>query len=281
MSEKILSGKVREVYDAGQGRLFIVATDRISAFDVVYPTLVPRKGEVLNGLSLFWFEKTRDIVENHVISADSGDFPPELRKPEYAGRAMLARKLKMLPYEFIVRGYLFGAMWEGYKKNGEFFGYAPPLGLELAQKLEKPVLTPSLKVSEGHDEYISVKRLKDELGGEMSARLEEICIALYERCAGMAERRGIIIADTKFEFGLSEEGRLVLADELFTPDSSRFWDAAEYKTGQSPKSFDKQFLRDWLTREGLAGVCPPPPVPDDIVSATAELYQKCYERLAR
>ena len=275
----LISGKVREVFEVSEDRLAIVTTDRVSAFDVILPTLVDGKGIVLNQMALHWFNLTRDIVPNHIISADPSDMPEELRAPQFEGRTVLVKRLRMLPFEFVVRGYMFGSMWEAYKVDGAYLGYTFNRGYKQAERLDAPILTPSAKNSEGHDENISLTQLRAELGDELTDKITSISLALYKRCYDYALQCSVIIADTKFEFGLDENGELVLADEIFTPDSSRFWDAAEYEIGVSPQSFDKQFLRDWLTENGLNGVTPPPEIPAEVAKRTAEKYEECLRKL--
>ncbi|GHU52545.1 phosphoribosylaminoimidazole-succinocarboxamide synthase [Clostridia bacterium] len=278
MSDALISGKVREVYESADG-LIIVTTDRISAYDVVLDTPIPHKGVVLNRLSLFWFDYTKDIVKNHIISDNTDHFPERFRSKYYERRTVLVKPLRMLPFEFIVRGYIFGNMWEAYKEGKPFCGEVFPQGLLQAQKLPTPILTPSTKAAEGHDVYVTFDYVTKELGAELAQTLQKMCIKLYTKCATYAYQKGIIIADTKFEFGIDKQNNLVLADEIFTPDSSRFWNLADYKTGTSPVSFDKQYVRDWLTKNNAAGVTPPPRLPDDVVHNTSLLYLKCFERL--
>ncbi len=278
--KKIGSGKVREIYEVSDKELVIYTTDRVSAFDVVLPTPVPEKGMVLNKLSEFWFEFTKDVVPNHLISEDPADMPEEFSKECYKDRVILTKKLKMLPYEFIIRGYMFGSMWKAYQKGEPFCGQVISGEYQLAQKLEHPILTPSTKATEGHDEYsVTPEGLAKDLGEDLAKQLQDACLTLYQKCYDYAYERGIIIADTKLEFGLDEEGKLVLADEVFTPDSSRFWNRDEYQVGTSPLSYDKQYLRDWLTENSLAGVTPAPQLPEDVVAKTREKYLECMERL--
>lgn len=277
--KKIIQGKVREVYEISDKELVVVTTDRLSAFDVILPTPVPEKGIVLNKLSSFWFNLTKDIVPNHMISEDLKDMPAEFQKPEFEGRTILVKKLKMLPYEFIIRGYVFGSMWKAYKAGEPFCGHKIEGDYKLAQKLEKPILTPSTKSSEGHDVNISIEEMKTDVGEALAEQIEDVCLKLFDRCCTYAGEKGIIIADTKLEFGLDENGSLVLADEVFTPDSSRFWDAADYEVGVSPKSFDKQFARDWLIENKLDGVTPPPELPAEIVEKTRDKYMECMKRI--
>jgi phosphoribosylaminoimidazole-succinocarboxamide synthase len=259
------SSKVRNIYEISPDSIVIVTTDRVSAFDIVMPKPIPEKGRILNALSLFWFDFTKAIVPNHVISADMRDMPEYFRTPEFEGRTILAKMLKMLPYECIVRGYMFGHMWEE-NKHGEY---------KLAEKLKNPVFTPSAKSEK--DTYISFQDMEAEIGTQLANKIKDVSLNIYNTCYEYAYNRGIIIADTKFEFGLDESGNLVLADELLTPDSSRMWDLEEYKIGCSPKSYDKQFLRDWLL-ENRTGE-KKPDIPDEIISKTAALYTKCLSKL--
>ena len=277
--KKIISGKVREVYDLEDGRMVIVTTDRISAFDVILPTLITDKGKVLNALSNFWFDYTKDIVKNHMISTNLKDMPEDFQKPEYEGRTILVKKLKMIPYEVIVRGYMFGSMFEAYKKGEPFLGHKFEKEYQQAEKLESPICTPSTKAKEGHDINVTLDYMKNDLGGELGQKIADTAIAIYKKCYDHAYKNGIIIADTKFEFGLDENGELVLADEVLTPDSSRFWNLAEYKVGTSPASYDKQFVRDWLKENNLAGDANIKSIPDDIVSKTSALYKECEKKI--
>ncbi len=275
--EKIASGKVREIYKVSDDRLIIVTTDRISAFDVIMPTPVPGKGKALNGISSFWFNYTKDIIPNHMISENLKDMPEEFHGEEFEGRTILVKRLKMLPYEIIVRGYMFGSIWKGYQKDGSFCGIKLRDGYQLAEKLDKPLFTPSTKAAEGHDINVSLEYIENDLGKELTDRIYNVAMEVYKRCSEYAATKGIIIADTKFEFGLDENGELVLGDEVLTPDSSRFWNAETYKLGISPESYDKQFLRDWLTANNYAGVSPAPEIPSDIIEKTSEKYRTCYK----
>ena len=268
--EKIISGKVREVYETGESQLAIVATDRISAFDVILDSVIKDKGIALTQISNFWFDFTRDIVPNHILSANPAGLPQPYQK-----RTVLVKKLDMLPYEFIVRGYMFGSLWKEYQAAGSYHGNK----YQLAEKLSEPVLTPAAKNSAGHDEDISMEKLRRELGPDETEKICKICFALYETCAAHALQKGIILVDAKFEFGYDEDGALTLGDEICTPDSSRFWATEDYRTGVSPKCFDKQFVRDWLTDNGLDGVEPGPALPKDIVHTTEGLYRECFRRL--
>lgn len=277
--KKIISGKVREVYDLEDGRMVIVTTDRISAFDVILPTLITDKGKVLNALSNFWFEYTKDIVKNHMLSSNLSDMPAEFQKPEFEGRTILVKKLKMIPYEVIVRGYMFGSMYEAYKKGEEFLGHKFDRKYVQAEKLDEPIVTPSTKAAEGHDINVTLDYMKKDLGTELGTKIEQTALAIYKKCYEHAAKNGIIIADTKFEFGLDENGELVLADEVLTPDSSRFWNAAEYKPGTSPASYDKQFVRDWLKDNNLAGDASIKSIPAEVVQKTSDLYHECQKRI--
>ena len=281
MCKKIISGKVREVYEADEKSLVIVTTDRISAFDVILSSEVPGKGIALNRISNFWFDYTKKLIPNHMLTTDVSKMPELFSgEPEkYQNRTIQVKKLKMLPYEIIVRGYMFGSMWEAYKSGKPFCGNVIEGEYKQAEKLAVPIVTPSTKSSEGHDIYISREELAAEIGAEMANKICDVSLELYNTCYKYAAEHGIIIADTKFEFGLDENGTLVLADEIFTPDSSRFWDAAEYRVGESPKSFDKQFVRDWLIANKLNGVTPAPVLPAEVVEKTAELYRECTRKL--
>lgn len=277
--KKIISGKVREVYDLEDGRMVIVTTDRISAFDVILPTMITDKGRVLNALSNFWFGYTSDLTKNHMISSDLKDMPAEFQKDEFKGRTILVKKLKMIPYEVIVRGYMFGSMYEAYKKGEPFLGHEFTREYNQAEKLEEPIVTPSTKAAEGHDINVTIDFMKNDLGQELGDKIEKTALAVYKKCYEHAEKNGIIIADTKFEFGLDEEGNLVLADEVLTPDSSRFWNKDTYKTGTSPASYDKQFIRDWLKENNLAGDPDIKSIPEDVVKETSRLYHECVKKI--
>jgi len=268
----VASGKVRDIYDLGE-ELLLVASDRISTYDVVHPTPIPDKGAVLTGLSTFWFEQTAGIVPNHLISVT--DVPGEVR-----ARAMVVRKLQMLPVECVVRGYITGSGWKDYQATGAVSGIQLPAGLVESEQLPTPIYTPSTKADVGHDEAIDFDRTVQLLGDRaLAERLERSSIAVYEHCAAHARRRGIILADTKFEFGLDADGELVLGDEVCTPDSSRFWPADQYQPGRGQPSFDKQFVRDWAAGTGWDRNPPAPPIPDDVVARTREKYIEAYERI--
>ncbi len=265
------SGKVREMYDLGD-RVLMVASDRISTYDVVHPTPVPDKGNVLSALSAFWFERTREIVPNHFISA-TASVPDELR-----GRALLVEKLEMLPVECVVRGYITGSGWKDYQRTGTVSGIPLPDGLRESEQLPEPIFTPSTKAEEGHDETVSLEQAGEILGSpERAEELREVSIALYSHAAEHARTRGIILADTKFEFGLGAGGVLTLGDEALTPDSSRFWPVEGYEPGKGQPSFDKQYVRDWASESGWDKSPPAPAIPDDIVARTREKYVQAYE----
>jgi phosphoribosylaminoimidazole-succinocarboxamide synthase len=273
------SGKVREMYGFGD-RLLMVASDRISAFDVVLPTPIPDKGRVLTGLSKFWFGRIEGIVPNHLITTDLSAYPPEAQgAPDLAGRSMLVNRLTMLPIECVVRGYLVGSGWKDYQRTGAVCGHSLPERMVEAQKLPKPIFTPSTKATDGHDQNIDRDAGVVLVGEERFDRLAELSIQIYETAAEYALERGIIIADTKFEFGEDEEGRIVLGDEALTPDSSRFWPADEYSTGGSPPSYDKQYVRDWLETLDWDKTPPGPEIPAEVVAGTRARYVEAYERL--
>ena len=278
--KSIYSGKVREVYDAGEGRLIILTTDRISAFDVIMPTPIPLKGIVLNKLSEFWFDYTKDIVKNHLISTRVSDYPIEFQNPLWNDRSMMVKKLNMVMIECVASGYLTGSCYKSYKKTGGFCGNKLPSGMEESQKLSEPIFFTSTKAVSGeHDEYISFDEAKQIAGSSLMEKIKDLSLKIYTKCAEYALSRGIIIADTKFEFGIDSDGELLLGDEVLTPDSSRFWPADDYKCGFSQKSFDKQFLRDWLTGQGLAGVIPPPELPLEVCNKTAQKYIGVYKAI--
>ncbi|MEZ5134847.1 MAG: phosphoribosylaminoimidazolesuccinocarboxamide synthase [Acidimicrobiales bacterium] len=272
------SGKVRDIYDAGDDRLLLVASDRISAFDVVMAEPIPDKGRVLTAVSAFWFEVLADVVGSHLISTDVTDFPAGAQDADLAGRSMLVRRAEMLPIECIVRGYLTGSAWKEYRRDGTMHGTPLPDGLLESSQLPEPVFTPSTKADAGHDENISFAAACDLIGTELAERARAIALALYGRGAALAADRGIIIADTKFELGLID-GELVLADEVMTPDSSRFWPADRWIPGTTPPSFDKQPVRDFLDALDWDKQPPPPPLPPEVVDATHERYVEAYERI--
>lgn len=272
--DHVYSGKVRDLY-AADDRLLFVASDRISAFDWVLPTPIPDKGRILTQVSLWWFDQLRDIVDNHVVSTD---VPPQV-----AGRALLCQRLEMLPVECVVRGYLSGSGWADYQTSGSVCGVHLPAGLQESQELPEPIFTPATKAEIGeHDENIDFPRVVELVGHERADRIRELSLRIYDRARELAADRGLILADTKFEFGVGHDGGIVLADEVLTPDSSRYWDAATWKPGGAPPSFDKQYVRDWL--RGESGWDPssdvaPPPLPPQVVEATRAKYVQAYETL--
>ncbi len=274
--KKISSGKVREIYEVDEDKLLIVVSDRISAFDYILPSLVPEKGKVLNQISKFWFDFSKDIIPNHVISTDLKDFPEEFQKEEFSGRSMLVKKLKMLPIECIVRGYITGSGWKSYKQNGSVCGIKLPEGLQESQKLPEPIFTPTTKAKEGHDENISFEQVCDMIGKDLAEKLRAKTIEIYKKCSEYALTKNVIIADTKFEFGLDENGNLVLGDEILTPDSSRFWPADDYEVGRSQKSFDKQYIRDWIKSTGYNPESGNP-IPDDVIKVTVDKYKEAFK----
>ena len=275
----IYSGKVRDIYDAGDGRLLMVTSDRMSAFDVVMDEPVPDKGRVLTAMSAFWFEQFADEVGSHLISTDLADLPESAQQPEIAGRFMLCRRAEMLPVECIVRGYITGSAWKEYRNHGTMHGAALPEGLQESDRLPEAVFTPSTKAEVGdHDENISFERAVELIGEDLAVRARDLSLALYARGAELAAERGIIIADTKFEMGLVD-GELVLADEVLTPDSSRFWPADEWVPGTTPPSFDKQPIRDYLETLDWNKQAPPPSLPDEVVEASSVRYREAYERI--
>jgi phosphoribosylaminoimidazole-succinocarboxamide synthase len=272
-------GKVRDVYDLGD-RLLIVATDRLSAYDVVLPTGIPDKGRILTALSLWWFDFLKDITPNHLVTADVSQMGPaaQAKAALLAGRTMLCRKAKVLPVECVIRGYLAGSGWREYKAAGTVCGIRLPAGLRQCDRLPEPIFTPATKAETGHDENISFERAKDILGKEAAATLRDRSLAVYTKAAEYARRHGILIADTKFEWG-EADGRILLVDEVLTPDSSRFWPADTYEPGHDQPSFDKQFVRNWLDTLDWDRTPPGPVLPDDIVTKTRAKYVEAYERL--
>jgi phosphoribosylaminoimidazole-succinocarboxamide synthase len=277
----IASGKVREMYElrsAGPSNapsLLMVASDRISTYDAVHPTPIPDKGKVLTGLSVFWFEKTAHIVANHLLSATE-DVPQEAR-----GRALAVRRLQMLPVECVVRGYITGSGWKDYQATGRVSGIELPQGLRESERLPQPIFTPSTKALEGHDEAIDFDRSAELVGDRtLMRRVADVSIELYSFAAEHARRNGVILADTKFEFGLDEDGELVVGDEVLTPDSSRYWPADGFELGHSQPSFDKQYVRDWASASGWDKRPPAPAIPDDVVAGTRARYVEAYERIA-
>ncbi|MBP1748577.1 MAG: purC [Deltaproteobacteria bacterium] len=272
-------GKVRDIYDL-DGKLLIIATDRLSAFDVVLPTGIEDKGKVLTRLSLFWFEQVKDIIPNHIIETDVDKYPEKLKQysESLRDRSMLVKKAKVLPVECVVRGYLAGSGWAEYQKSGTVCGIKLPGGLKESSKLEKPIFTPSTKAQEGHDLNISFEEAVKIIGNDHAHQLRDSSIAIYERARDLAEKRGIIVADTKFEFG-TIEGNVVLIDEVLTPDSSRFWSIRDYAPGKSQDSYDKQIVRDYLNTLDWGKTYPGPELPEEIAKKTSERYKEIYEIL--
>lgn len=272
-------GKVRDMFDLGD-KLLIVVTDRISAFDCVFPNLIPEKGNVLNSISAFWFNYTKDIVPNHMITTDVSKYPEPFNKyvEELQGRSMLVKKVEIIPAECIVRGYLEGSGLKDYKKTGKICGIELPEGMKQAAKLPEPVFTPSTKAEEGHDLNVTFVELCEEIGTDAANKLKKASLSLYKAVSEFALKKGLILADTKFEFGMLD-GELVVADEMFTPDSSRFWDAADYEPGRAQKSFDKQYLREYLETLDWDKTPPAPKLPVDVIRKTSEKYLEAYKIL--
>jgi phosphoribosylaminoimidazole-succinocarboxamide synthase len=278
-------GKVRDIYDLGDELLF-VATDRLSAFDWVLPNAIPDRGKILTSMSVFWFNYTKDIVPNHLITANLDEFPAELKpyRDQLDGRSMLVKKVKRIDIECIARGYIIGSGYKDYqqlKSEGgivNLHGSLLPTGLRLADKLPKPIFTPSTKAESGHDINISLKETADLIGKELTQKLSDLTLAIYTKAADYALTKGIIIADTKFEFGMLND-KLILIDEILSPDSSRFWPAETYRPGHNPESYDKQFVRDWLSGCDWDKNSPPPPLPDEIVSKTLDKYKEAHRKL--
>ena len=276
-------GKVRDLYEAGDKYLLIVSSDRLSAFDFVLPTAIPRKGEMLNRLSLFWFGKTRHIIRNHVVSADLAEIRKLLPGADLSDgwlekRTMLVLRTKRVDFECVVRGYITGSGWKEYLRSGSICGIKLPAGLKEAQRLPEPVFTPTSKADQGHDENVTFGDMTAALGGELAGLIREKSLALYKFAADYSAGKGILLADTKFEFGLLN-GELILIDEALTPDSSRFWDAGAYRTGSSPESYDKQFVRNWLEGSGWDKISAPPALPDEVVKRTSEKYGQAVKLL--
>ena len=273
-------GKVRDLYAVGEDKLLVVQTDRLSAFDVVLPTPIPGKGEVLTALSLFWFDRLKHVVPNHLTGIDPASVVTAKERDQISGRAMVVRRLKPLLVEAVVRGYLIGSGWNDYRASGAVSGIRLPPGLEQAARLSTPLFTPASKAPAGqHDENITYTDVERIVGADLAARVRDVSIRLYEEAARYATERGIIIADTKFEFGTDADGVLVLIDEALTPDSSRFWPASEYRTGISPPSFDKQFVRDWLETQPWNKRAPAPALPPDVLAHTADKYREALRLL--
>jgi phosphoribosylaminoimidazole-succinocarboxamide synthase len=273
-------GKVRDIYEAGEHLLFI-ATDRISAFDCVLPNGIPDKGRVLTQMSLFWFRRLAGVVPNHLLTANVDEYPDELRpyRDQLEGRSMLVKKAEMFPIECVARGYVSGSGWKDYKRTGAICGISLPAGLQESAILPEPIFTPATKAQSGHDENISFAEAANAIGSETAQKLKDLTLDIYSRAAAFALERGIILADTKFEFGIID-GRITLGDEVLTPDSSRYWPAATYTPGGPQKSFDKQFVRDYLETLDWNKQPPAPPLPEDVISKTAAKYREAYETLA-
>ena len=274
------SGKVRDVYEVGEKQLLFVASDRISAFDYVLATGIPHKGSVLNQISLFWFDFLADIVPNHLITANVDQYPPEIRKykDQLRGRSMLVRRAEMFPVECVVRGYISGSAWKEYKASGKVSGISLPPGLKESDAFPEPIFTPSTKATTGHDENISFDQMCEIVGVENASHLRDLTLRVYKKAAAYARQRGIIIADTKFEFGHTEHG-ITLADEVLTPDSSRFWPADKYQPGRAQDSYDKQYVRDYLEQIHWNKQPPAPALPPDVARRTSDKYQEAYYQL--
>ena len=280
--ELIHRGKVRDVYALDEQRLLMVATDRLSAFDVVMPNPIPGKGEMLTQISNFWFGKTAHLIPNHLLDVPLAEvLPPGTDLALYAKRAVVTRRLKPVPVEAIARGYLIGSGWKDYQKTGAVCGIALPAGLRQAQQLPEPIFTPSTKAAVGdHDENVSFDAVVNLVGRELAGKVRDATLAIYKWAAAYAAGRGIILADTKFEFGIDADGKLYVMDEMLTPDSTRYWPADSYQVGISPPSYDKQFVRDWLEAQGWNKSPPGPVIPDEVIARTAAKYGEALERLA-
>jgi phosphoribosylaminoimidazole-succinocarboxamide synthase len=273
-------GKVRDTYELDEKQLLMVATDRISAYDHVLPNGIPDRGKVLTQLSIFWFSQTDTFQPNHLISGMVPDLPESLKdhRDELRGRFMIVRKAKRIDFECVVRGYLAGSAWNEYNESQTLAGEPMPIGLQQSQRLATPIFSPATKAETGHDENITFATMKRELGDELATKLKDASLALYKFASELADRRGLILADTKFEFGFIGDN-LILIDEALTPDSSRYWDVATYRVGTSPDSYDKQFVRDWLTHSGWDKETDPPQLPNDVVAQSRERYLTAYQRL--
>jgi phosphoribosylaminoimidazole-succinocarboxamide synthase len=280
LAELHARGKVRDIYEVDGDQLLMITTDRISAFDVVLPTPIPDKGRVLTGLSRFWFDRSRMLVPNHLVSTSVDDLPPAFaeHRTELAGRSMLVRRARMIPIECVARGYLSGSGWKEYRSAGRVCGIDLPAGLAESDPLPEPIFTPATKAETGHDENISIDRAGELVGEGLAQRLKELTLSLYAMGAELALARGVILADTKFEFGFID-GEIALCDEVMTPDSSRFWPADGYSPGGPQPSFDKQYVRDWLDESGWDHEPPAPELPPEVVGHTATRYREAYERL--
>jgi phosphoribosylaminoimidazole-succinocarboxamide synthase len=277
--KKLGKGKVRDIYAVGPDKMLIVTSDRLSAFDVVLPDPIPDKGRVLNEMANFWFEKLGHIVPNQLTGIDPASVVSKEEVPQVAGRAVVVKKLKALPIEAVVRGYIIGSGWKDYQKTGKVCGIELPKGLQQAQKLPEPIFTPATKAESGHDENISYAEVEKLIGKALAARVREVSIRLYKEASEYAAKKGIIIADTKFEFGLDEKNEVILIDEVLTADSSRFWPADSYKVGMSPPSYDKQYVRDYLETLDWDKTPPAPKLPREVIQKTSEKYREALERL--
>jgi phosphoribosylaminoimidazole-succinocarboxamide synthase len=276
---RIGKGKVRDIYAVGDDKMLIVASDRLSAFDVVLPDPIPDKGRVLNEMANFWFDRLGHIVPNQLTGIDPESVVSDNEKSQVRGRSVVVRKLKPLPIEAVVRGYLIGSGWKDYQKSGKVCGLSLPEGLQQAQKLPQPIFTPATKAESGHDENISFEEVEKLIGAPLAAKVRDVSIRLYKEAADYAATRGIIIADTKFEFGLDSRNSIVLIDEVLTADSSRFWPADSYRVGISPPSYDKQYVRDYLETLDWDKTPPAPKLPGDVISKTAQKYREALEKL--
>ena len=276
---RIGKGKVRDIYAVGDDKMLIVASDRLSAFDVVLPDPIPDKGRVLNEMANFWFDRLGHIVPNQLTGIDPESVVSDNEKSQVRGRSVVVRKLKPLPIEAVVRGYLIGSGWKDYQNSGKVCGLSLPEGLQQAQKLPQPIFTPATKAESGHDENISFEEVEKLIGAPLAAKVRDVSIRLYKEAADYAATRGIIIADTKFEFGLDSRNNIVLIDEVLTADSSRFWPADSYRVGISPPSYDKQYVRDYLETLDWNKTPPAPKLPSDVISKTAQKYREALEKL--
>jgi len=276
---RIGKGKVRDIYAVGADKMLIVTSDRLSAFDVIMSDPIPDKGRVLNEMANFWFERLGHIVPNQLTGIDPESVVSDEEKPQVRGRSIVVKKLKPLPIEAVVRGYIIGSGWKDYQKTGKVCGIELPRGLQQAQKLPEPIFTPATKAESGHDENISYAELERRIGKELAAKVRDVSVRLYKEASDYAALKGIIIADTKFEFGLNDKGELVLIDEVLTADSSRFWPRDSYRVGISPPSYDKQFVRDYLETLDWNKEPPAPKLPPDVIARTSEKYREALQRL--